>query len=156
VQEDVHLFLAQVRTAEAAAKRLLGTQLPAAGPIEPLERRVFPLRRVLTSGIPLHVPVPTNVERSAPAVNGDPEKVSNLRLFDRPDWKQVVPVDAAAIIPALRKTISPGSWSEPGVVLEAIHDRLIVRHCTAVLEEIEEFLDELDLWHPHAVIKWSD
>jgi hypothetical protein len=56
----------------------------------------------------------------------------------------------------IRKLIATTTWDKPGAVIEAIHDQLIIRHRTDVLDEIEELLQELDLWRSQSVVRSAD
>jgi hypothetical protein len=65
------------------------------------------------------------------------------------DKSRGLTVDAAEIAKLVRRNVDSASWDERDAALDWFENRLICKNTPRVLEEVEEFLLQLDVWEGH-------
>jgi hypothetical protein len=60
--------------------------------------------------------------------------------------QEVLPTPAEPVAKLVRKYIHAGSWDRPDAALDTLENRLIVTNKVAILDELEDFLKDLELW----------
>jgi hypothetical protein len=130
VHAELERLLAELRASEAApqASAPASAIAPAAGPKEQesaTERRVYRLTDSTLAS-----------ERRVLGGNGNPSRA--------------LTVDAADIAKLVRRNVDSASWDERDAALDWFENRLICKNRPRVLEEVEEFLLQLDVWDGQA------
>jgi hypothetical protein len=97
------------------------------------------------------VQVQANERRTAERGNGDKSDDDPIELqtysastIDATTGK-VRAIHPAEIVPVVRDLVEPKRWSEPGVSISALGDRIVVRHRRSVQRQVRELMQTIEL-----------